>query len=1188
MCRTSITNGWIVVPALFAAIAFSPGNALAVVSLSEAKAVRAEAVSGSAPVLSTVANVSMNTEETSDQALHATDADGDPLTFSKSAGPSFMTVTTTDPGTGTAAGNLHLAPGASDIGSFTAIVQVSDGSLFANRTFHIDVANAAEIGPVLAPVADMSLRAGETKEQALSASDDNGDPLTFSKVSGPSYMVVYTVDENAGTGTVRLTPPSGTAGTPIGTVQVSDGTLSDQQSFVITVRANSIPSLIYPSSMYLAAGDTATQALYANDSDGDPLSFSKVSGPDFMTVTTVTPGTGTGAGLVYLAPLDSDVGYYNTIVAVSDGLATDQKSIYISVSPRNRPPTLTQPPTDMTMVVGEIAEQVISATDPDNDYVSFTKIQGPSFVNLYYVYYGSNTATISARPGAGDVGTFSVTIGASDYTHTVRVTFMVTVQPGNFPALCPSNAFTTSNLPLGSGLIEAQTADLNGDGAMDIVAEVANEDRVAVLLGAGDGTFLDPLYLSAPDAPVSGAIGDFNGDDIPDIAIANFGYGSTNNISIFLGDGSGGFAPRRDINCGGRVRSVVVGDINRDGKLDLVATRYDLGNLATLRGLGNGTFAAPISVTTGTYPWTVQLGDLDRDGDLDAVVVNGGDNDISVFLNTNGNLSARADYPVTTPYGLAVGDLNEDGKPDVAVTSGDANYVSVFIGNGNGSLGAKRSFPTADRPSLIVISDLNGDNHADLATANYYGGSASILLGDGGGAFAPRTDVTTAYNPYGIAAGDFDDDLRMDLVTAGGSGMLTFLMNQCAPHRDHPPVVKAPKSVTTGEGAPVMVSVTASDPDGPAIATLTANVSGLPLGHNATFVADPGNGSGTFHWTPNYMDARATPYVVTFTATNGLSGSASTKILVQNSNRAPVANAGGPYTAFVGAPVNLDGSASADPDGDAITYAWNYGDGNTGTGATPVHTYTSVGVFGVALTATDGTLFSVATTTTTIVDMLQARAFTSNGNKNIKLSSGKRRWCVDVEPVGRSFANVEVDLATLTMKSTGTGSVDEIHAITDKSAITVDRDGNGIPEIEACFLKDDLRLLFSKLRGTSTVTVTLGGTLFAGGVFRAQIDLSVTASGGGNLVASLSPNPLNPDAVLTFHTETAGTVRVDLYDVRGRLVRRVFEQEALSPGYHDVRIDGRNDNGEKLASGVYFYRVRAGADETTGQFAILK
>jgi PKD domain-containing protein/VCBS repeat protein/flagellar hook capping protein FlgD/Big-like domain-containing protein len=1157
--------------------------------LSEAPAVRAEAVSGHAPVLSPVNDMSLSTGgETADQGLTATDADGDPLTFSKAAGPAFMTVTTTNPGTGTATGNVHLAPGASDAGTFTVIVQVTDGSLFASRTFHINVTDASEVAPVLAPIADMIVRAGDTKDQAISATDDNGDPLMFTKMSGPSYMAVITTDENAGTGIIRLTPTNSNIGTASGAVLVSDGTLSDQQPFFITVNANNPPFLYYPSNMVVAAGDTANQALYASDNDGDPLTFSKASGPDFMTVSTTYPGPGTATGLLHLSPLVGDFGIYSGVVRVSDGIATDQKSVSFTVTNPNRPPVLAQP-SDMTMIVGEIAEQTVSASDPDGDFINFAKLSGPAYVSVSGYAYGSGTVTITARPGAGDIGTATVTISASDYYgHTATRSFLVTVQVGQFPELCPSSSFNTSDLFLGSGLIEVQSADLNGDGVPDLVAELADENRIAVLLGVGDGTFADPpLYLPGADSPAAGAIGDFNGDDIPDLAVANFGY-TSNNISIFLGDGSGGFGQRRDIACGGRVRSVVTGDLNRDGKLDLVATRFELGNLAVLRGVGNGTFLSPTSVSAGYYAWTVQLGDLDRDGDLDAVVANNGDSDISVFLNANGNLGSRTDYPVSAPLGVALGDLNEDGKLDVAASSADGDYVSVFLGNGNGTLGLKRSFPTADRPSLIAIADMNGDGHPDLSTANYNPSNVSILLGDGAGAFAPHTDVPTSDGAYGIASGDFDDDLRTDLVAACTSGNLTLIFNQCAPHRDHPPVVKAPKSVTTSEGVQAVITVTASDPDGPSITTLTANVSNLPLGHNATFVPDPGNASGTFRWTPSYMDARATPYVVTFTATNVLSGSATTKILVQNSNRAPVANAGGPYTAFIGAPLNFNGSASSDPDGDQITFNWTYGDGTNGTGSTPVHTYSAVGVFGIALTVTDGTLYSVATTTATIVEMLQARAFTSNGNKNIRLSSGKPRWCVDIEPVGQSYSNVEVDLGTLVMKSPGTGSVDQIHAITDKASISADRDANGVAEIEACFTKDDLRLLFANVHGTKVVTVTLEGVLFAGGVFRTQMDLSVTGSGGGNLAASISPNPLNPDAVLTFHTENAGAARVDLFDVRGRLVRRLLAQDALAAGYHDLRIDGRNEAGEKLASGVYFFRVRVGGDETTGQFAILK
>jgi hypothetical protein len=1186
----SVRNGWLTaVLAIMVALAFAPSSASAGVSMSEAPAVRAEAVSGAAPILSPINDMSLSTGETADQTLHATDADGDPLTFSKSAGPAFMTVTTTDPDSGAATGNVHLAPGASDAGTFTVIVQVTDGTLFASRTFHVTVTDTSEVAPVLAPITDMTVRAGDTKDQAISATDENGDPLTFTKMSGPSYMVVFTTDDIAGTGLIRLTPANANIGTASGAVQVSDGTLSDQQPFFITVNANNGPFLYYPTSMTVAVGDTASQTLYANDNDGDLLTFFKVSGPGFMTVSTIYPGPGNPTGLLHLSPLNGDVGNYTGVVAVSDGIVSDQKSVLITVTQPNSPPVLAQP-ADMTMIVGEIGEQMVSATDPDGDYISFNKLSGPAYVSVYGSGYGTGTATITAMPGAGDVGTATVTIGASDYSHTVAKSFLITVQAGQFPELCPSSSFNTSSQFVGSGLIEVQSADLNGDGVPDLVAEVADENRVAVLLGAGDGTFADPpLYLTAGDTPAAGAIGDFNGDEIPDLAIANFGFSSSNNISVFLGDANGGFGPRRDIPCGGRVRSVVTGDLNRDGKLDLVATRFELGSLAVLRGVGNGTFLAPTSVLTGSYyPWTVQLGDLDRDGDLDAVVANIGGSTLSVFLNANGNLGSRTDYPTPSPLGVALGDLNEDGKLDVAVTSGDANYVSVYLGNGNGTLGLKRSFPTGDRPSLIVVADMNGDGHPDLSTPNFYGANVSILLGDGAGAFAPRTDVPATFGAYGIASGDFDDDLRTDLVAACTSGSLTYIFNQCAPHRDHPPIVKAPKSVTTSEGVQVVIAVTANDPDGPSIATLTANLSGLPLGHNAAFVPDPGNGSGTFRWTPTYMDARALPYTVTFTATNVLSGSASTKILVQNSNRAPVASAGGPYSAFVGAPVSFNGTGSTDPDGDVILFSWVYGDGSTGTGATPVHTYTAIGVFGVALTVTDGTLYSVATTTANVVDMLQARLFTANGSRNLKLNAGKPKWCLSVESVGHSFNNVAVDLATLLLKSSGTGSVDQIHAILGKTSISNDQDGNGVPEIEACFTKDDLRLLFAKLHGTSTVPITVEGKLYAGGVFRASMDVQITASGGGNLAASISPNPLNPDAVLTFHNETAGAARVDLFDVRGRLVRRLLAQDALAAGYHDLRIDGRNESGEKLASGVYFFRVRVGGDETTGQFAILK
>ena len=189
-------------------------------------------------------------------------------------------------------------------------------------------------------------------------------------------------------------------------------------------------------------------------------------------------------------------------------------------------------------------------------------------------------------------------------------------------------------------------------------------------------------------------------------------------------------------------------------------------------------------------------------------------------------------------------------------------------------------------------------------------------------------------------------------------------IGQCPPATGVP-IVAAPVAVFGAEGELMTVDVFAADPDG-AITSLTADLSGLPLGHDAVFAASPLNIGGRLVWKPGYMDAGT--YAVTFTASNSESGSATTSITVRNVNRAPIADAGGPYNGAPGAAISFNGSHSSDPDGDALTYAWAFGDGDTGSGATPLHTYTSTAgsPYTVTLTVSDGALTGTATTTAII------------------------------------------------------------------------------------------------------------------------------------------------------------------------------------------------------------------------------
>jgi hypothetical protein len=172
------------------------------------------------------------------------------------------------------------------------------------------------------------------------------------------------------------------------------------------------------------------------------------------------------------------------------------------------------------------------------------------------------------------------------------------------------------------------------------------------------------------------------------------------------------------------------------------------------------------------------------------------------------------------------------------------------------------------------------------------------------------------------------------------------------------------------------------------------------------------------------------------------------------------------------------------------------------------------------------------------------------------------------------------------MVSSGTGSVSQIFAGSGKTAVDGDRNHNGVGEIAACFSKDDLRLLFDGLSGTNVVTVEIFGDLSTGGSFRAVLEHTVKAKGGA-LAASVSPNPLNPEGVLSFATSRAGRVHVAVFDLNGRLVRTLLD-ETRAAGYQEVVWNGTDGGGRKVASGVYFFRIDSQEGRVVRSATVLK
>jgi hypothetical protein len=274
--------------------------------------------------------------------------------------------------------------------------------------------------------------------------------------------------------------------------------------------------------------------------------------------------------------------------------------------------------------------------------------------------------------------------------------------------------------------------DLNGDGIPDLA--VANDyyGTVSVLLGQGDGTFLYPQTFPAGINPTSVAVADFNGDGIPDLAVAGF----AGTVSVLLGQGDGTFLPAQSYAAWPHATRVAVGDFNGDGFPDLAVASWGTepfftdGTVSILLGKGDGTFLPAVSYATGTQANSVAVGDFNGDGKLDLAVANYGDyygngSGVTVLLGKGDStfLPAQTFPAGNTPCSVAVGDFNGDGKQDLAVANlgdpfGNGIGVSALLGKGDGTFLYPQTFPAGINPTSVAVGDFNGDGILDLAVAD--------------------------------------------------------------------------------------------------------------------------------------------------------------------------------------------------------------------------------------------------------------------------------------------------------------------------------------------------------------------------------------------------------------------------------------------------------------------------------------
>ncbi|HEV2402509.1 MAG TPA: FG-GAP-like repeat-containing protein [Candidatus Sulfotelmatobacter sp.] len=344
-------------------------------------------------------------------------------------------------------------------------------------------------------------------------------------------------------------------------------------------------------------------------------------------------------------------------------------------------------------------------------------------------------------------------------------------------------------------------ADFNADGKADLA--VAENARVAVLLGNGDGTFTpasgSPLRVLSPpydDAatPYTGPIvaADFNHSGHQGLAVA---LPQNSAAAILLGKGDGTFAASSAafVNTARMTTSaLVVADFNADGNLDLaIANQIYADGLVTL-GYGEGAFNQAGNLSTTGFTNGIAAGDFNGDGKLDAIVAGGsgvssglGSSGLGVSLgNGDGTFTPANGSPISLGQSLdaiVLADFNGDGKLDVAVTDSGANVVYILLGNGDGTFQPANAFTVGNAPESMVVGDFNSDGKLDLAVANFSDNTVTLLLGNGDGTFtqAAGSPYAVGKGPFGIATADFNADGKLDLAVINlTDGTVSVLLQQ--------------------------------------------------------------------------------------------------------------------------------------------------------------------------------------------------------------------------------------------------------------------------------------------------------------------------------------------------------------------------------------------------------------------------
>lgn len=355
-------------------------------------------------------------------------------------------------------------------------------------------------------------------------------------------------------------------------------------------------------------------------------------------------------------------------------------------------------------------------------------------------------------------------LAVANESSVLTVHFGLPASPGSFAAAAQFDA--------DSAPVALASADINNDGLVDLLVANRDSDNVSVLLhnAASPGSFVSSSEFAVGTAPSSVALADVNRDGRLDILAAN---ATSNNVSILLQDPAnpGQFLAAQNTAVGMGPSALVTGDFNRDGQADFATANQSAGTVSLLLADHNnpGQFLAPVTTTLAAGLNAMTTGDINRDGQLDIVVIDGSADSATVLLNSQAadcGLDFGGSLAVPTganPSAVITADVDGDGRPDLVVANGNDNTLSLLAGSGHGAFTATGLLSTGNGPGAVSKADLNGDGRDDFLVTNVNSNSLTILNQTSPGQF--QSGATISSSSLGSAvAGFVDSDGRQDLV----------------------------------------------------------------------------------------------------------------------------------------------------------------------------------------------------------------------------------------------------------------------------------------------------------------------------------------------------------------------------------------------------------------------------------------